>query len=392
MEAQTHTGQSDSDAPVRHGQYNQYGTLRLPHGTLEQPVFMPDATLGVVRAVDATDLVACDIQALVMNTYHLMQRPGTSTIQALGGLHQMSAWPRPIVTDSGGFQAYSLIQQNPKFGSMTEDGITFKPEGSDRKFHLTPEKTIQLQVSYGADIVICLDVCTHVDAPFEDQQLAVRRTIDWARRCKKEFQHLMQQKKLPPEQQPLLFAVIQGGGYPELRKQCAEALLEIGGFDGYGYGGWPLDAQGKLLIDIISYTRELVPPQFPMHALGIGHPQNIVECSAIGYGLFDSAMPTRDARHARLYTFNTEEDAPNSGLEGKWLSYIYSGDDKHIKSDRPISQLCTCQVCAHYSLGYLHHLFKVGDSLFYRLATIHNLRFMTQLTQRLRMNHYQQPS
>src|SRR5207247_1331536 len=126
----------------------QYGSLTLPHGQLPMPVFMPDATLGVVRAVDATDLLNCEIQALVMNTFHLMQRPGSSTIQALGGLHKMSAWPRPIVTDSGGFQAYSLIQQNPKFGSMSDDGITFKPEGSERKFHLTPEKTIQLQVSY----------------------------------------------------------------------------------------------------------------------------------------------------------------------------------------------------------------------------------------------------
>ncbi len=380
---QTHMARPDQSDGSRYGIYNQYGELRLRLGILEQPVFMPDATLGVVRATDSTDLMACGIQAVVMNTFHLMQRPGTSTIQALGGLHEMAAWPRPIITDSGGFQAYSLIQQNPKFGSMSEEGITFKPEGSERKFHLTPEKTIQLQVSYGADIVICLDVCTHVDAPFEAQELSVRRTIDWAKRCKKEFQRLMQQKKLPPERQPLLFAVIQGGGYRELRRQCAESLLAIG-FDGYGYGGWPLDAQGHLLTEIIAYTRELVPPQFPMHALGIGHPQNVVECVALGYGLFDSAMPTRDARHGRLYTFNTEAGAPNAGLEGSWLSYIYVTDDKYIKSDQPVSSVCNCLVCANYSLGYLHHLFKIGDSLFYRLATIHNLRFMTRLTQRLR--------
>ena len=380
---QTYVERPDQSDNGRSGIYNQYGELRLRLGILEQPVFMPDATLGVVRATDSTDLMACGIQAVVMNTFHLMQRPGTSTIQALGGLHEMAAWPRPIVTDSGGFQAYSLIQQNPKFGSMSEEGITFKPEGSERKFHLTPEKTIQLQVSYGADIVVCLDVCTHVDAPFEAQELSVRRTIDWAKRCKREFQRLMQQKKLPPERQPLLFAVIQGGGYRELRRQCAESLLEIG-FDGYGYGGWPLDAQGHLLTEIIAYTRELVPPQFPMHALGIGHPQNVVECAALGYGLFDSAMPTRDARHGRLYIFNTEPGAPNAGLEGKWLSYIYVTDDKYIKSDQPVSSICNCLVCANYSLGYLHHLFKIGDSLFYRLATVHNLRFMTRLTQRLR--------
>ncbi len=366
------------------GHYNQYGDLQLPHGQLHQPFFMPDATLGVVRSVDAADLLQCNIQALVMNTFHLMQRPGSSTIQALGGLHKMSAWQKPIITDSGGFQAYSLIQQNAKFGTLDDEGITFKPEGSDRKFHLTPEKTVQLQIGYGADIVICLDDCTHVDASPQVQEISVKRTIAWAKRCKREFQRLMQQKRLPKKQQPLLFAVIQGGGSQELRKCCTEALLVIG-FDGYGYGGWPLDNQGKLLIDIITYTRELVPPQFPMHALGIGHPQNIVDCTRIGYGLFDSAMPTRDARHARLYTFNG-----SVGLTDKWLSYVYINDDKYIKSDKPVSAYCDCLCCTHYSLGYLHHLFKINDTLFFRLATIHNLRFMTMLTQRLRESHYAQ--
>ncbi len=344
----------------------QYGVLRLPHGQIAMPVFMPDATLGVVRSVDATDLVQCEIQSVVMNTFHLMRRPGSSTIQALGGLHKMSAWQRPIVTDSGGFQAYSLI--------------------SERKFHLTPEKTTQLQMSYGADVVICLDECTHVDAPYELQAMSVRRTIDWAKRCKKEFLHQVNQRHLPVEQRPLLFAVIQGGGSLELRKRCASELLEIG-FDGFGYGGWPLDAQGKLLTEIITYTRELVPAQFLMHALGIGHPSNVVECTKMGYGMFDSAMPTRDARHSRLYTFTSP---PETGLEDKWLSYLYVNDDKCIKSDTPVSPYCDCLCCAHYSVGYLHHLFKINDPLFFRLATIHNLRFMTQLTGRLRKSHYGQ--
>src|SRR5712692_517884 len=364
----------------------QYGVLRLPHGQIAMPVFMPDATLGVVRSVDATDLVQCEIQSVVMNTFHLMRRPGSSTIQALGGLHKMSAWQRPIVTDSGGFQAYSLISQNAKFGSMSDDGITFKTEGSERKFHLTPEKTIQLQMSYGADVVICLDECTHVDASYELQAMSVRRTIDWAKRCKKEFLHQVNQRHLPVEQRPLLFAVIQGGGSLELRKRCASELLEIG-FDGFGYGGWPLDAQGKLLTEIITYTRELVPAQFLMHALGIGHPITIVECTKMGYGMFDSAMPTRDARHSRLYTFTSP---PETGLEDKWLSYLYVNDDKCIKSDTPVSPYCDCLCCAHYSVGYLHHLFKINDPLFFRLATIHNLRFMTQLTGRLRKSHYGQ--
>jgi queuine tRNA-ribosyltransferase len=354
-------------------------TLPLLHGRLALPVFLPDATQGVVRAVDSLDLERCGVPAVVMNTFHLMQRPGTSTIHALGGLHRMSGWPHPIVTDSGGFQAYSLIRQNPRYGSLSKQGITFQPEGAARKFQLTPEKSVQLQISYGADVVICLDDCTHVDDPLTAQRESVRRTIDWARRSKTEFTRLMEQKRLAEDQRPLLFGVIQGGGSKELRRECAEALLAVG-FDGFGYGGWPLDGEGKLLTDIIAYTRDLIPGHLPMHALGVGHPANVAACARLGYGLFDSAMPTRDARHGRLYVFNSAEVT----LTGDWFSYIYVGDDKHIKQSAPPSPECDCLGCARYSLGYLHHLFKISDALFPRLATIHNLRFMVRLMERLR--------
>ncbi len=368
---------------------DKHASVRVPRGELHFPIYMPDATLGVVRATDASDLEQCQVQAVVMNTFHLMQRPGSSTIQALGGLHTMSSWPYPIVTDSGGFQAYSLIQQNARFGSIDSDGISFKPEGAERKFQLTPEKAVQLQMSYGADIIMCLDYCTHVDAPDSVQEDAVLHTIAWAKRCKEEYQRLLKQKRLSPEQRPLLFGVIQGGGSLVLRKRCTEALLEIG-FDGFGYGGWPLDKQGKLLTEIITYTRELVPEQFPMHALGVGHPANVVDCARIGYGLFDSAMPTRDARHARLYTFTQPLTSLTLATGEKWLAYLYVGDDKHIKNDLPVSSYCDCLCCTRYTLGYLHHLFKINDTLFFRLATIHNLRFMTMLTQRLRELSYVQ--
>jgi queuine tRNA-ribosyltransferase len=266
---------------------------------------------------------------------------------------------------------------------LSDRGISFRPDGSARTFSLTPEKSVQLQLSYGADIVICLDDCTHVDDPLETQRESVRRTIAWARRCKDTFGRILHQKGLAEERRPLLFAVIQGGGSRDLRKRCADALLEIG-FDGFGYGGWPLDGRGNLLVDIIAYTRELVPPGVPMHALGVGHPANVVQCARIGYELFDSAMPTRDARHGRLYVFATEASAPSAGLDGEWLSYLYINDDKFIKKDAPPSPSCDCLCCLRYSLAYLHHLFKIDDSLFLRLATIHNLRFMTQLMNRLR--------
>src|ERR1051326_5144538 len=173
-------------------------SLRLPHGEVCLPAFLPDATLGVVRGVDSADLENCGIEALVMNGFHLMQRPGSSTVQALGGLHQMAGWQRPIVTDSGGFQAYSLIRQNPKYGSLNDKGITFQPDGAARKFFFSPEKTIQLQLSYGSDVVICLDDCTHVDDAQAEQELSVRRTIAWAKRCKQEFERLVAQNDWPP--------------------------------------------------------------------------------------------------------------------------------------------------------------------------------------------------
>src|SRR5262245_29205474 len=191
-------------------------TLRTPHGNLTLPAFLPDATQGVVRAVDSADLESCAIRAVVMNCYHLMQKPGSSTVQALGGLHAMAGWRRPIITDSGGFQVYSLIRENAKFGSLNDRGATFQPAGTDRKFQLTPEKSVQLQMGYGTDVVICFDDCTHADDPEERQSVSVRRTVEWARRCKAEYLRLSEQKRLSPEQRPLIFGVIQGGGSRDL--------------------------------------------------------------------------------------------------------------------------------------------------------------------------------
>jgi queuine tRNA-ribosyltransferase len=340
--------------------------------------------MGTVRAVDATDLAGCGIAAVVMNVYHLMQRPGSSTVKALGGLHRMAGWSRPIITDSGGFQAYSLIAENPKYGRVADDAIVFQPEGAERKIRLTPEKSIQLQHSFGADVLICLDQCTHPDAPPAVQEESVRRTIAWARRCKDEYGRLQAGRKARGRDRPLLFGVIQGGASRELRRRCAEALLEIG-FDGYGYGGWPLDAERNLLTEIIGYTRELVPPEYPMHALGVGHPLHVATCWGLGYGLFDSALPTRDARHGRLYVLTLPGQATGRDrLDAGWFAALYINDARHIKADERVDRACDCLCCANYSRGYLHHLFKTNESLYQRLATIHNLRAMTRLTDHLR--------
>jgi len=357
------------------------GALALAHGQLQLPVFLPDATRGVVRSLDSSDLLRCGVEAVQMNVFHLMQRPGSSVIKASGGLHRLFGWKLPIVTDSGGFQAYSLIRQNPKYGKLTQRGMVFRPDGSSRRFNLTPEKSVGLQMTYGADIVICLDDCTHVDESLSAQKESVERTIQWARRGKAAFERQVDERELARDSRPLLLAVVQGGGYPDLRKRCAQELLGIG-FDAFGLGGWPLDSEGNLLLEIIQYTRDLVPADLAMHALGVGKPSNIVACAKIGYNLFDSTMPTRDARHGRLYVFTS--DPASSTLEGDWYSYLYINDPEHIRANTAISPYCDCPCCSDYSLAYLHHLFKVNDTLFYRLATMHNLRFMMQLMARLR--------
>ena len=356
-------------------------TLALPRGRVDLPAFLPDATHGLVRTVDSQDLEGVGVQAVEMNVFHLMQRPGSSTIKSLGGLHRAFAWDHPILTDSGGFQAYSLIRQNPRLGSLTDRGLVFRPEGSSRKIILTPEKSVQLQMSYGADVVVCLDDCTHADAPYETQREAVRRTIRWARRCRETFDAL-QASRGNGDSRPLILGVIQGGNERDLRLECTEALLEIG-FDGYGLGGWPLDSEGNLLVGVIAYMRQLVPPAYPMHALGVGHPEHVLACAKIGYAIFDSSMPTRDARHGRLTVMEGKDDAPNP-FDGDWWHYVYIQDERHVRDGRPLSGTCDCHACRHYSRGFLHHLFKLGDGLYYRLATIHNLRFMTRLMARIR--------
>ena len=372
---------------------NHSSHVELPHGVLTFPAFLPDATLGVVRAVDSADVEATGITALVMNAFHLMQQPGTSTIQALGGLHAMSGWRGPLLTDSGGFQAYSLIREQPKLGALTDNGIVVQPEGMSRKIQLTPEKCVQLQLSYGADIVMCLDDCTHVDDPAAVQELSVRRTIAWARRCRTEFDKLLAQKK-KLDRRPLLFAVVQGGASEELRTRCAEALLEIG-FDGYGYGGWPLDADGNLVTEMLDLTRRLLPAHFPLHGLGVGHPLNIAAAAALGYQTFDSALPTRDARRGRLYTFTRSLPLPDGRgpddaaprplpFAPPWFRYLYITDDKYIKDARPVEEGCDCLTCRRYSRGYLRHLYRANEAAFQRLTTIHNLRFMARLMEVLR--------
>lgn len=349
--------------------------LKTLHGTLQLPAFLPDGTRGAVRGLDAQDLHATGTPGVVMNTYHLMLHPGAKVISRVGGLHRFTGWNGPILTDSGGFQVFSLLRENPAFGTIRRNEVIFSPSREVGKLHLSPEKCMQVQLSLRSDIVMCLDWCTHPDDPHDVQRKAVETTVRWAGQCRAEFDRLAAQQYAGKSARPLLFAIIQGGTDRSLRRECAESLREIG-FDGYAFGGWPVDKEYQLVADTLAYTAELMPPDRPRYAMGVGKPENVVACARMGYNLFDCVIPTRDARHLRLYVFTAETPR----LDGKeFYRTLYLQDPEHRWDESPLSATCDCHTCQHYSRAYLHHLFRVEDPLAPRLATIHNLRFYARL-------------
>jgi queuine tRNA-ribosyltransferase len=354
-------------------------TVRTTRGHLALPAFRPDATRAVVRSVDSRDLEACGVRGLVVNTFHLATQPGAGLIKSLGGVHRFMDWQRPIVSDSGGFQLMSMIRSNPRYGTISDRGIHFTnfDRGGD-KVKFTPEKSIRVQFDLEADIMICLDDCPRPDASAAENAEAVRRTILWARRCRAEFDRLLEVRGKTDADRPLLLGVVQGGDDRQLRADCAGALLELG-FDGYGLGGWPLDAEGQLTEETLAYTAQLMPDDLPKFALGVGKPENIVRGFQMGYNLFDCVLPTRDARHGRLYAFTASNPGEVTPWVEEFYQFVYIEDEKHKRDPRPISAACDCLCCRNYSRGYLHHLFEIKDTLAYRLATMHNLRFYTQL-------------
>lgn len=333
------------------------------HGPLELPAFLPDATRAVVRAVDSTDLIACGMRGIVVNTFHLQSHPGFGAIESQGGVHEFMKWPGVVMSDSGGFQILSLADS-----TATKKGARFRlTKGGDARL-LTPEKCIRLQFKAGADVLVCLDYCTHPDAPADEQRRSVDLTIQWAKSCREEFDRLVEQT----ERRPLLFAVVQGGSDATLRRECAERLLEIG-FDGFGFGGWPIREGGRLQ-EMVQFVAELIPARFPKWGLGIGKPDVLAEAFRHGYTVFDCTIPTRDARHQRLYVRSDEEVCATLHIQNK----------RYARDQEPIDAGCDCLCCRQYSRAYVHHLFRIRDALALRLATIHNLRFYARLMERLR--------
>ncbi|MBN1984573.1 MAG: queuine tRNA-ribosyltransferase family protein [Chitinivibrionales bacterium] len=350
-------------------------TIETKSGTFDLPLFLPDATRGVVRNVSGQDCTASGCKGLMVNTLHLMQTPGISVIQDFGGIHRFMSWPGLIMADSGGFQIYSLLVETPNAGTISSHGFVYTPQGSSRTIKMTPQSCIQKQMKLGADILWCLDYCTHPDADNALQRLSVEYTLQWAKLCKEEFDRQVMQRKYTTAR-PLLFAVVQGGNSLELRTRCIQGLMEIG-FDGYGFGGWPVDKSGCLL-EMVSACAERMPTGTLLHGLGIGKPENVVAAFRAGYQMFDCVIPTRDGRHKRLFTYS---DTPESVSlqDNEFYTCVYMQDDKHIRSDLPVDAFCDCYCCKNFSRGYLHHLFAVQEGLALRLATMHNLRFYSRL-------------
>ncbi len=336
-------------------------------------MFFPDATHAYVKGVGADDMKASQVQGVVVNTYHILVDESLETIEKVGGIHNFMGFDRPVITDSGGFQAMSLIRRSPKNGKFTDEGVHFKIEGTGRTLNLTPELCVETQLRVGSDIIMCLDDCTDPEEALEEQEKSVARTIAWAKRCKETFDN--HTAGLATEDKPWIFGIVQGGMSKELRKKCAEELVKLN-FDGYAFGGWPVNANREFLTDIVGYTAAQMPNDKPKYAMGVGKPENIIEGFDLGYNMFDVVLPTRDARHQRLYVFKNYADSLD-------YEFLHIGSGKYKEDTLPISNDCDCITCKNYSRAYLRHLFKTGDSLAWRLATIHNLRFYSMLMEGL---------
>ena len=252
--------------------------LTLPCGEVRLPAFFPDATYAAVRscgfdAVKDAGLFGCE-----MNTWHMYNKPGAKLIKSMGGLKKFCGYDGAILTDSGGFQLYSMIRENAEYGEIREKEILFRPDMGEEKLHYTPEKCIQAQFQYGSDIMMALDLCTHPNDPIEDQRRSVELTVKWGKRCREEYDKLVKNIKGP---KPLLLGIVQGGADRELRLECGRRLEEIG-FDGYGFGGWPTDENGKLYTEVLKMAADAMPDNKLKYAMGVGRPEEIVTCFKIG--------------------------------------------------------------------------------------------------------------
>lgn len=344
------------------------------------PIFLPDATLGVVRGLSSLDLIQCGTRGCVVNTYHLASNPGKEILNTFDGIKKFMGFEGLVISDSGGWQVFSLIHRNKGGGVITDDGVVFSIGGKKKEI-FTPEDSIRMQFDIGSDIIICLDDFTPPNTTYEKCLESVERTTHWAKRSKEEYLKQIEERKVSNENRPLIFAVIQGDRDKKLRKKSFEDLYAIG-FDGFGYGGYMIDANGSLDLEMSKYIVELIPDDTVSFALGTGTPWQIASLYTFGWDIFDCTLPTRDARHGRLYIF--KDEIKNLDLTKK-ESYEFVNIRREVYREdiSPISNFCGCYTCKNYSKAYLHHLFKIKDISVLRLLTIHNLYLYNEVINNL---------
>lgn len=331
-----------------------------------------------MKSLSKKDLEQIGIAPMVVNTYHLFLNPGMELIKKAGGIHKFMNWEKPLLSDSGGFQIFSLIHKNPEMGKITDEMAIFKSPIDGKKHELTPEKSIQIQFDLGVDMMVVLDDVPPVTYTEEKTKSAVERTIRWAKRCKIEYEKQLQERNIPAEKRPLIFGVIQGGKHASLRKFCAEELVKLD-FDGYGFGARHVDEDGVFMEEMVAETAQMIPEDKLRFALGVGTPEDIVKFVACGWDMFDCVIPSREGRHGRLFLWK------NNNLVGKEFYETININNEKFKEDfAPVDANCDCELCQNYTRGYLRHLFVSKDPLGMRLASVHNLKFYMQLMEKLR--------
>lgn len=342
---------SDPDEPAR------CGVIQTRHGRVETPIFMPVGTLGSVKSLAPEDLLDCGVQIILGNTYHLYLRPGCDVIGLFGGLHRFMNWPKPILTDSGGFQVFSLS----KLAKITEDGASFQSHLDGSSHLLTPEKAVDIQRCLGADIIMCLDQCIAYPADKQQAIAATDLTARWARRCFDRWRAIQ-------DPNSSLFGIVQGGMYPEMRRQAAARLAEID-FAGYAIGGLSVGEPREVMLAMAAATLPHLPDDKPKYVMGVGTPEDLVDLVGMGADMFDCVLPTRNARNGQLFTARGTLNISNA----------------RFRNDTdPVDPQCRCYTCRHYSRAYLRHLYQARELLSYRLNSIHNIFYYLELMGRMR--------
>lgn len=331
------------------------GIVHTPHGSFETPAFMPVGTQATVKTMSPEELKEMDAGIILSNTYHLWLRPGNDIVKEAGGLHQFMNWDRPILTDSGGFQVFSLSD----FRKIEEEGVHFRNHLNGDKLFLSPEKSIQIQNDLGADIIMAFDECPPFPATYEYMLDSVDRTTRWAKRCKEAHGR--------PEEQGL-FGIVQGGEFEELRKRSAEALVELD-FPGYAIGGLSVGEPKDIMNRMLDYTAPLLPADKPRYLMGVGSPDSLIDGAIRGMDMFDCVLPTRIARNGTLMT-----------SEGR----LVVKNAKYARDFGPLDPNCDCYACKNYSRAYIRHLIKAGETFGIRLTTYHNLHFLLKLMEQVR--------